>query len=329
MSSKIVFSFVVFLAISFVHSFPKLSGSDESGAHVAKLMSFMQNINTTSIKALTKKLKDKSGESGESDESVDGYIDMVFALIFNDDSSEEDTDLAFGPEFDPSQFFALLSNEAEKSYQRKCKKISGSDETFSKVEAASKELRQCLKSYVKSEELRAAYTNLKSEEDFHTLIKTLCRTRHIPFKCVDNSIEVNAECSFPSEIEIDNSIRRIVYGLFDVTCANNGDDFISLITGQGRQCITENLNELKTCQYKELYAILRGLIVKLIEYETFEWKMNADDCQALSETQSCFESAVANCVEATPKNYVTSFYQVLYNETECAKITPIQAGLLN
>ncbi|XP_037042538.1 uncharacterized protein LOC119078912 [Bradysia coprophila] len=328
MSNNIVLSFVVLLAISFVHSFPKLEGSDEN-AQIAKLMSVMKNLNVTSLKALSK-LKDKSGESGESDESVEGYIDMFFDLVFEeDDSSEENTDLAFGPDFDPSQFFALLSNDVERSFQRKCKKISGSDETFGKIKAASKDLGQCLKSYVKSEEMRAAYSNLKSEEDFHTLIKTLCRTRHVAFKCVDNSMEVNAQCSFPSEIEFDNSIRRIVYGLLDVTCANDGNDFISLITGQGRQCLQENLNELKTCQYKEIHAILKGLIVKLIEYERFEWKMDADDCKSLGEIQSCFESAVENCVEANPKNYVTSFYQVLYNETECAQITPIQAGLLN
>lgn len=118
------------------------------------------------------KLKDKSDESGE---SVDGYIDMVFDLFFDeeeDDSSEEDTDLAFGPEFDPSQFFALLNNDIDKAYERKCKKISGSDDTYNKIKAASKELGQCLKTFVKSEEIRAAYTKLDTEEDLHTLIKT-------------------------------------------------------------------------------------------------------------------------------------------------------------
>lgn len=108
----------------------------------------------------------------------------------------------------------------------------------------------------------------------------MCRKRNVPIKCLDVSLEVNAQCSFPREIEVDNSIRNIIYGLLDVVCANDGDDFISMVTGQEtQQCVMENLIELKTCQYKELYTIAKRFIAKLIENETFEFRMDADDCK--------------------------------------------------
>lgn len=104
---------------------------------------------------------------------MDGYIDMVFDVLFGeDDSSEEATDLEFGPVFDPVQFFSLLKTDVDKSYQRKCKKISGRDDTYDKIETANKELGVCLKTFVKSDEIRSAYSNLDSKEDAIALFKT-------------------------------------------------------------------------------------------------------------------------------------------------------------
>lgn len=90
---------------------------------------------------------------------------------------------------------------------------------------------------------------------------------------------VDAQCSFPSEIKIDTSIANIVRGLLDLICANDGNDYISMSFGQGRQCLVENLNEMMTCQNKQFYAIVKGFVIKLIENETFELKMDADDCK--------------------------------------------------
>lgn len=90
---------------------------------------------------------------------------------------------------------------------------------------------------------------------------------------------VDVQCSFPSEIETDNSIHRVITKMTDLLCANDGNDLIAMTMGPGRKCILDNLNELKTCSYKTLYAIVKGFVVKLIENETFEFKMDAEDCQ--------------------------------------------------
>lgn len=93
-------------------------------------------------------------------------------------------------------------------------------------------------------------------------------------------MDVDAQCSFPREIEIINSIRRVVHGLLDLTCENDGNGLIALISGQGpnAMCLMENINELRTCQFNGFYAFVRGIVVKLIENETFEFKMDAEDC---------------------------------------------------
>lgn len=113
----------------------------------------------------------KTAESGE---AVDGYIDAFFIFFFDeDDSSEKNTDLAFGPQFDPARFSVLLNDDIDKAYQRKCKKISGSDDTYTEVKAATKEMGQCLKNFLKSEEIRTAFSNLeRSKEDMYSLIRT-------------------------------------------------------------------------------------------------------------------------------------------------------------
>jgi len=119
-------------------------------------------------------LKDKKDKSGESAEGVDAYIDMALDILFEDEDSSEEkkTDLAFGPEFDPEQFFALLNADITNAYKRKCKKISGSDDTYDNIKAATKELGLCLKNFLKSQEIKTAYSNLESEEDYHSLIRT-------------------------------------------------------------------------------------------------------------------------------------------------------------
>lgn len=105
--------------------------------------------------------------------TTEGYIDFFFSIFFDeDDSSEADAGLAFGPEFNPVQFMALLNNDIEEAYQRKCKKISGSDDTYNKIEAATKELGGCMKAFLKSDEIRSAYSKLESEDDIKLLIKT-------------------------------------------------------------------------------------------------------------------------------------------------------------
>lgn len=97
---------------------------------------------------------------------------------------------------------------------------------------------------------------------------------------MDNFIGVDVQCSFQVEKEIENSFARIVHGSLNLFCTNDGNDLISLIFGQSaRQCMMENLNEIKTCSNKELYAVVKAFVVRLIENETFEFKMNADDCK--------------------------------------------------
>lgn len=96
----------------------------------------------------------------------------LFFTIFDDDedSSEEDVDLStsskeFGPEFNPVQFWLQLKNDIDKSYQRKCKKISGSDDTYLKIKAANKELGQCLKKFSNSEDAKAVLAKIEKRDE--------------------------------------------------------------------------------------------------------------------------------------------------------------------
>lgn len=97
---------------------------------------------------------------------------------------------------------------------------------------------------------------------------------------MDKFIEVDVQCSFPREMEIETSFARIVHGSLNLFCANDGNDLISLIVGKSaRQCRYDNSIEVGTCLNKNLYAIVKGFVVKLIENETFDFRMNADDCK--------------------------------------------------
>jgi hypothetical protein len=317
--SKTIGLIFVLAIISIAHSFPKLSGGNDENAQLARMMALIQSLNTSSA------LSTFGDKSDESIETADGYVDKFFDTFFDEDDSSEEANagMSFGPEFDPSQFVARLNNDIDQAYQRKCKKISGSDDTYSKVKAATKELGGCLKRFLKLNEVRSAYSKLQGADDVQSFIRTMCRKRDVPLKCMDDFMAVDAQCSFPSELKIDTSIVNIVHGLLDLFCANNGNDLIALIFGQAQLCFMENLSELKTCKNKQFYAIVKGFLVKLIENETFEFKMNEDDCKAFDESQSCFVSAVENCVDPMPKNYYASIYQIIRKETECAKIAPI------
>lgn len=103
----------------------------------------------------------------------------------------------------------------------------------------------------------------------------ICLKRDVPMKCLDTYMD-SAQCSFPSKIESRNSIYRIVKNILNAVCVNDGNDMISMIFGQ---CLIENLNEIKTCSIKASYAIVKGFFVKMIEYETFDYRMDAERCK--------------------------------------------------
>ncbi|KAJ6625934.1 27 kDa hemolymph protein, partial [Pseudolycoriella hygida] len=267
MSNKICLSVVVFLAMSF--------------AALAKV------------------------DSNESEEAE--WDDLFFGIFFEDSvESSEEVPTDFGPEFNPRQFLSRLNVDIENAYRRKCKKISGSDDTYDKIEAAKKELGKCLKSFSKLEEFQT-----KSEpEDNKNIVRNLCRKRDIPIKCIENYIAVDDQCSFPSEIEEGKSIFRISLNFLDLFCGNDGNDLISLVDN-GRDCAIEKKVEVKTCANKALYEIVKGFLVRMIEVEEFDLTMDAENCRTYDETKTCFVSAVESCAEPTPKKFISSVFDIV------------------
>lgn len=306
MSTKLILTFVALMAISYVHCLPKLS--DLSAQN--RLQTYVQKL-----KALPKS-EDKSGS--ESDEASE-WKDVFFAIFFDDDD-DDSTDQSvtkFSPDFEPSQFLERLNSDIEKSYRRRCKKISGNDDVYDKIKAAYKELGKCLRVTADDEELNAVTSKLESEEDFRAIVKTVCNKRDGPLKCLDAYMAVDAQCSYPGEIETDNSFRTIVGKVLDSLCQNDGSTFISMFVGEGHDCMRENTDELATCGLESIYAVVKAFIVKFIEDETFEFKMSADDCKAYDESKTCFVTAVQNCVDPTAKNHFSSVFEIVRNETSC------------
>jgi len=260
-------------------------------------------------------------------------VDLFFLFFAAYDSDEQNVkkpkpDQEFGPDFNPIQFGDRLNDDIKKASQRKCRKISGNDETYAKVKTAVKELGSCLKNFTTEEEIQTASSKLETKDDLKALIKTVCRKRDVPIKCIDDYTTLSAQCSYPSEIAIENSIRRIITSMSEVICTNDGNDLFSLTSGQGRECVLENLTELKTCSIKALYAIVKGIVVKFVENETFELKMDAEDCKAYDETESCYLSSVKDCDDTTANTYFSSLFRIVRNETECSNIESVQNNLL-
>lgn len=307
MSTKLILTFVALMAISYVHCLPKLN--DIVGPN--RLQTYVQKL-----KALPKS-EDKSGS--ESDEASE-WKDVFFAIFFEDDDDDDNTEQSitkFSPDFEPSQFLERLNSDIEKSYRRRCKKISGNDEVYDKIKAAYKELGKCLRVTADDEEINAVTSKLESEEDFRAIVKTVCKKRDGPLKCFDAYMAVDAQCSYPGEIESDNSFRTIVVKVLDLLCDNDGSTFVSLFAGEAHDCIGANFDDLASCSLESLYAIVKAFIVKLIEDEKFEFKMSAEDCTAYDASKTCYVSAVQNCVDPTAKNYLSSVFEIVRNETSC------------
>ncbi len=90
---------------------------------------------------------------------------------------------------------------------------------------------------------------------------------------------LEAQCSYPSEIETDNSLHAILVKVSDLLCENDGNSLASLFFGPGQQCLMENVKKILTCTNEATYAILKGFVVKFVENKTFEFKMDAEDCK--------------------------------------------------
>lgn len=308
MSNKLILTFVALMAVSYVHCLPKLNDLVAQN----RIQTYVQKL-----KALPKSSSEDKSGSG-SDEASE-WKDVFFAIFFDDDD-DDSTDqniTKFSPDFEPSQFLERLNSDIEKSYRRRCKKISGSDDVYDKIKAAYNELGKCLKVTADDEELNAVTAKIESEEDFRTLVKTACNKRDGPLKCFDAYMAVDAQCSYPGEIESDNSFRTIMVKVLDLLCNNDGGTFMSLIAGEGHDCINESVDDLASCGLESIYSIVKAFMVKLIEDETFEFKMSAEDCTAYDDSKTCFVSSVQNCVDPTAKNYLTSVFEIVRNETSC------------
>jgi hypothetical protein len=255
----------------------------------------------------------------------------VFSAYNEDDDNDEDVELdatyEIGPDINQGQFVAMLKRDINNAYQRKCKKISGVEDGYTKVKEAKKEAETCMKNWVNSEELTVALQNAKSNGDFKPFINKICVQRNVPFKCIDNYRPKVAACSYPSEIAISDSFERIFNKTVDLICLNDGDDF-ALSIQKFPQCFESSESEVKTCSMKAGYAILKRILEKLIENEHFEFKMDAEDCKEFDAVKSCFVSAVENCADSSVKKYIKSSFDFVRDESNCSKLTPIQTNLL-
>lgn len=82
---------------------------------------------------------------------------------------ETDPDYAFGPEFNLALFMVRLDYDIEKAHHRRCKKISGKDETYANIKAATKELGICIRNWSKSEEIRSDFSKSKNLDEYKLL----------------------------------------------------------------------------------------------------------------------------------------------------------------
>lgn len=117
------------------------------------------------------KTDDKSDSSSEETD----WKEMFFTVFFDDDDSNEqngNSSTSSPTEINPFDFADRLNDDIEKAYKRRCKKISGSDDTFAKVKAAYTELGKCLKTFSHDEELKSASSKLETNDDIKLLLTT-------------------------------------------------------------------------------------------------------------------------------------------------------------
>ena len=51
--------------------------------------------------------------------------------------------------------------------------------------------------------------------------------------------------------------------------------------------------------------------------------------RAFDATKSCFVSSIENCDKPTVKDMISSAFQIIRNETECANTIPVETNTLN
>lgn len=67
--------------------------------------------------------------------------------------------------------------------------------------------------------------------------------------------------------------------MLNLICENDARDLFSIMYGEGSACLKMYATEFKTCKNRATYKVLKILVIKLIEFENFGFKMETDDWQ--------------------------------------------------
>ncbi|KAJ6645293.1 hypothetical protein Bhyg_00497 [Pseudolycoriella hygida] len=253
----------------------------------------------------------------------DDLTDQEFQLvteepaIYTNDSNDKICEI--GPRFSRKNFKALLKRDLKDAYRRKCKKISGDDSAFSDLMQGKIELTKCMNEWRDNNFNKLIETRGTDPGEFFTI---LCKERDGLFKCYNGLKAVKKPCSFPSEIERTDKILNFLKNIVDSMCVNEGSDLDSITSrkGAGRKCVETNMKEIKTCTNKALYAASKRLLLKFVENEHFEFKIDQEDCYEFDAVKDCFVQSVDKCEDQAAKTIITSLFNNVRYETECANL---------
>lgn len=100
------------------------------------------------------------------------YTIEMFRYSLNQNVGAEAETGVIGPDFNSKHFSGMIKRVMESSWQKRCKKISGDDDGFAKVEKAFEESEACFKSYTGYDEFETSYNQSQTTGDFKPMFKT-------------------------------------------------------------------------------------------------------------------------------------------------------------
>lgn len=112
-------------------------------------------------------------------------------------------------------------------------------------------------SLLSTSEYLISFRSMQNVKFKKILVSRACRYPSVPINCMDMYKMKLSLCLNADEIETLNSVQRVIEKILSLNCEDRGRYFVSLMAGEGNECIREQIDSMEKCskEFKHVFPM--------------------------------------------------------------------------
>lgn len=220
--------------------------------------------------------------------------------------------------FASSSSFAGV-DEVKNLAKEKCKKQSGNDEAFQKLEEGIQNFTTCGMGLINISNIQNEIEQARPNGELDRVFHGYCQKRPDLITCIENFMETLQPCLNDEEKSHSQLLIRIIKSILNFVCYKGGDHIALFIAEGGPECLQEKRLEIGNCLNQTLSSYIPKDGFQSLE-NLPQFTFGPKQCKELQDLKLCIVNELEKCKEVTPANIIESMFRfVIKNETDCDK----------